>query len=215
MNPLHSAADTPRRPRQAHGPVSTSRPRAARWIPQPAATRRAWESELLRALLEYPTACTTRPLCIERVVFYAVRPVIRFAEDADANRLSNLTSWGLFPTGGEHDRNGVKGLRILDAKPCRLDIGRLGTSLGAGRDASPPAAGHVWPEVSSKVTQAQLRAAQDRTRPLPERTKSPREGGRRLMSTQLLTSAVDINGIRHLPTGSDTRRCQIGRSLGN
>lgn len=123
---------------------------------------------------------------------------------------------GPVPDGGEHDRKGVKGLRILDsqARPKRCRTAQH-ECLGAGRDASPPA-GHIWPGVSPKVTQAQSRAAQVRTRPLPERTKSTRDAGdAELMSTPLLTSAVDINGIRHLPTGSDTRRCQIGRSQDN
>ncbi|GAA3135012.1 hypothetical protein GCM10010449_64560 [Streptomyces rectiviolaceus] len=77
-------------------------------LPQSAATRRSWEGELLRALLEHPTTYTTLPLRVERVVPYVERPVIRFTEDADANGLTDLISWGVFPTGGEHDLEGVK-----------------------------------------------------------------------------------------------------------
>ncbi|MGW6904838.1 hypothetical protein [Streptomyces sp. NPDC054940] len=95
------------------------------------------ESELLRALMEHPTTYTTRPLRIDRVVPYPSRPIIRFAADADADGLTDLISWGLFPTGGEHDLKGVKGLRILDAKHGRIDVGLLGTSASVRLEGIP------------------------------------------------------------------------------
>ncbi|MEV4451574.1 hypothetical protein [Streptomyces mirabilis] len=108
-------------------------------IPSAGGDQAFLESELLRALLEHPTTYTTRPLRIERVVRYAVRPVIRFAEDADADGLTDLISWGLFPTGGEHDlkrRQGASDPR-RQARPnrCRTArhecLGALGGYPGA------------------------------------------------------------------------------------
>ncbi|MFE2941861.1 hypothetical protein ACFXKG_22820 [Streptomyces sp. NPDC059255] len=119
------------------------------------------ESELLRALLEHPTTYTTRPLRIERVVPYPVRPVIRFAADADADGLTDLISWGLFPTGGEHDLKGVKGLRIK-AGHGRIDVGLLGTNASVRLEGVPE---RSWREAES----VRARMAADWKEPVPFR----------------------------------------------
>lgn len=118
------------------------------------------ESELLRALLEHPTTYTTRPLRIQRVVPHATRPVIRFAVDADG--LTDLISWGLFPTGGEHDLKGVKGLRILKAGRGRLDVGLLGTSASVRLEGVPE---RSWSEAES----VRARTAAEWKEPVPFR----------------------------------------------
>ncbi|WP_217576109.1 hypothetical protein [Streptomyces sp. GbtcB7] len=139
-------------------------------IPSAGGDQAFLESELLRALLEHPTTYTTRPLRIERVVPYAVRPVIRFAEDADADGLTDLISWGLFPTGGEHDLKGVKGPRILDAKHGRIDVGPLGTSASVRLEGIPE---RSWREAES--VRARMAAKWKETAPSRHPVLTPAE----------------------------------------
>ncbi|MEU6404529.1 hypothetical protein [Streptomyces sp. NPDC046985] len=86
------------------------------------------ESKLLRALLDHPTAYTTRPLRILRVIPYEHRPVIRFAADSDPDGLADLIAWGLFSSGGKHNLGGISGLRLLNAGHGRLDLRLHGTA---------------------------------------------------------------------------------------
>jgi hypothetical protein len=102
-------------------------PEGSPLIPSAGGDQAFLESEVLRALLEFHTTYTTRPLRIMRVIPYENRPVIRFAADADPDGLTDLISWGLFATGGEDDLRGICGLRIINVRHSRIDIGLLGT----------------------------------------------------------------------------------------
>ncbi|MER5769262.1 hypothetical protein [Streptomyces sp. NPDC001985] len=97
-------------------------------IPRALGDQEFLEAQVLRALLEYPTTYTTRPLRIEQVIPRETGTVVRFAADSDADGLTELIAWGLFPTGGEHDLRGICGLRVLHAKHNRIDVGLLGTT---------------------------------------------------------------------------------------
>ncbi|GFE19582.1 hypothetical protein [Streptomyces nigrescens] len=60
-----------------------------------------------------------------RVIPYETRPVIRFAADADPDRLADLIAWGLFSTDGKDDLRGIRGLRVIGAGHGRIDVGLL------------------------------------------------------------------------------------------
>ncbi|MFG3255328.1 hypothetical protein [Streptomyces sp. NPDC048172] len=85
------------------------------------------EAQVLRALLEFPTTYTTRPLRILRVIPREDGAVIRFAADADPDGLADVIAWGLFSCGGEDDLRGICGLRSTGAAHGRVDVGLLGT----------------------------------------------------------------------------------------
>lgn len=113
--------ESPRRPRAYDcSTVHDLRSRKAALIPSVGSDQAFLESEVLRALLEFHTTYTTRPLRIMRVIPYENRPVIRFAADADPDGLTDLISWGLFSTGGEDDLRGICGLRIIKAQHGRI-----------------------------------------------------------------------------------------------
>lgn len=101
------------------------------------------ESEVLRALLEYPTTWTTRPLRVNRVIPRATGLVLRFAADSDAEGLAETIAWGLFATGGEDDLRGISGLRVIKAGHGRVDVGLLGTSARVRLEGIP---GRAWRE---------------------------------------------------------------------
>ncbi|WP_326687228.1 hypothetical protein OIE63_08705 [Streptomyces sp. NBC_01795] len=119
------------------------RPEGGPLIPAAWGDQAFLESELLRALLEYPTTYTTRPLRIERVIPREAGMVVRFAADSDADGLADLIAWGLFPTGGRNDLKGVLGLRIVAAGHGRLDVGVVGTNASVRLEGVPDQA---WQE---------------------------------------------------------------------
>ncbi|MEU9484559.1 hypothetical protein AB0D83_13000 [Streptomyces decoyicus] len=103
-------------------------PKGSPLIPAVRGEQAFLESQVLRALLEYPTTYTTRPLRILRVIPDAQRPVVRFAADADPDGLAELIAWGLFSCGGKDDLRGISGLRVINSGHGRLDVGLLGTA---------------------------------------------------------------------------------------
>ncbi|MGW2858188.1 hypothetical protein [Streptomyces sp. NPDC001205] len=96
-------------------------------IPAAHADQAFLESQVLVALLEYPTTYTTRPLRIQRVIPDEHRPVLRFAADADVDGLAEMIAWGLFPSGDRDSLRGISGLRLIASGHGRLDVGLLGT----------------------------------------------------------------------------------------
>lgn len=103
-------------------------PKGSLLIPAARGWQAFLESQVLRALLEYPTTYTTRPLRILRIIPDERRPVIRFAADSDPDGLADLIVWGLFSSGGKDDLGGISGLRVTKARHGRIDIGLHGTS---------------------------------------------------------------------------------------
>lgn len=112
------------------------------------------EGQVLRALLEHPTTYTTRPLRIVRVVPYEMRPVIRFAADADPEGLADLIAWGLFSTGGKDDLRGIRGLRVHEAGHGRIDVGLLESDARLRLEGVPDAA---WRKAEARRRQAALK----------------------------------------------------------
>lgn len=102
-------------------------PHGAALIPAAAEDQAFLDAQVLRALLEYPTTYTTRPLRILSVIPQTTRTVVRFAADSDPDGLADLIAWGLFSTAGEDYLHGVSGLRIIEAGHGRLDASLLGT----------------------------------------------------------------------------------------
>ncbi|MGY5133007.1 hypothetical protein ACWGJW_11455 [Streptomyces nigrescens] len=75
-----------------------------------------------------------------RVIPYETRPVIRFAADADPDRLADLIAWGLFSAGGKDDLRGIRGLLVIDAGHGRIDVGLLGSDARLRMEGLPEAA---------------------------------------------------------------------------
>ncbi|MFF0740656.1 hypothetical protein ACFYVL_09660 [Streptomyces sp. NPDC004111] len=95
------------------------------------------ESQILRALLEYPTTYTTRPLRVARVVPGERRTLIRFAPDADPDGLAELIAWGLFSSGDADSLRGICGLRIRREGHGRIDVGLYGTQAAVRLEGVP------------------------------------------------------------------------------
>ncbi|MEW2626221.1 hypothetical protein [Streptomyces sp. NPDC048106] len=112
-------------------------PQGSPLIPSAQGAQAFLEGQVLRALLEYPTTYTTRPLRIVRVIPDERRPVIRFAADSDPDGLAELIAWGLFSSGGEDDLRGISGLRLLGAGHGRLDVGLHGTTASLRLEGVP------------------------------------------------------------------------------
>ncbi|MDO0911058.1 hypothetical protein QQM39_09395 [Streptomyces sp. DT2A-34] len=112
-------------------------PEGSPLIPSARGDQAFLEGQVLRALLEYPTTYTTRPLRIVRVIPDEPRPVIRFAADSDPEGLAELIAWGLFSSGGKDDLRGVGGLRLVGAGHGRLDVGLHGTTASLRLEGVP------------------------------------------------------------------------------
>lgn len=112
-------------------------PEGSPLIPSARSDQAFFEGQVLRALLEYPTTYTTRPLRIVRVIPDERRPVIRFAADSDPDGLAELIAWGLFSSGGKDDLRGISGLRVLGAGHGRLDVGLHGTAASLRLEGVP------------------------------------------------------------------------------
>ncbi|MFD4322557.1 hypothetical protein [Streptomyces sp. NPDC058548] len=112
-------------------------PKGSPLIPSARGDQAFLEGQVLRALLEYPTTYSTRPLRILRVIPDERRPVIRFAADSDPDGLAELIAWGLFSSGGMDDLRGISGLRLLDAGHGRLDLGLHGTTASLRLEGVP------------------------------------------------------------------------------
>ncbi|MFE4613232.1 hypothetical protein ACFRK5_33565 [Streptomyces niveus] len=115
-------------------------PQGSPLIPAAQGDQAFLEAEVLRALLEFPTAYTTRPLRVLRVVPSPTRPVVRFAADSDPDGLADLIAWGLFSTGGKDDLRGIRGLRVTAAGHGRIDVGLLGSDARLRLEGIPEAA---------------------------------------------------------------------------
>ncbi|NUK21947.1 hypothetical protein [Streptomyces lunaelactis] len=115
-------------------------PQGSPLIPAAQGDQAFLEAEVLRALLEFPTTYTTRPLRILRVIPDETRPVVRFAADSDPDGLADLIAWGLFSTGGKDDLRGIRGLRIIEAGHGRIDVGLLGSDARLRLEGIPEAA---------------------------------------------------------------------------
>lgn len=102
-------------------------PQGCPLIPAACGDQAFLEAEVLRALLDYPTTYTTRPLRVLRVIPFETRPVVRFAADSDPDGLADLIALGLFSTGGKDDLRGIRGLRVIEAHHGRIDVGLLGS----------------------------------------------------------------------------------------
>ncbi|MDI5968392.1 hypothetical protein POF50_003350 [Streptomyces sp. SL13] len=103
-------------------------PEGSPLIPSARGDQAFLEGQVLRALLEYPTTYTTRPLRVLRVMPVEGRIVVRFAADSDPDGLAELIAWGLFSSGGKDDLRGISGLRVIAAGHNRLDLGLYGTT---------------------------------------------------------------------------------------
>ncbi|MEI5137028.1 hypothetical protein RB199_38605 [Streptomyces libani] len=88
-----------------------------------------------------------------RVIPYETRPVIRFAADADPDRLADLIAWGLFSTDGKDDLRGIRGLRVIGAGHGRIDVGLLlrDDLHGAFGDPGQTGSLHFWNGVCRRV----------------------------------------------------------------
>ncbi|MGW1519808.1 hypothetical protein [Streptomyces sp. NPDC002287] len=71
-------------------------PEGSPLIPSARGDQAFLEGQVLRALLEYPTTYTTRPLRIVRVIPDERRPVIRFAADSDPEGPGRADRLGAF-----------------------------------------------------------------------------------------------------------------------
>lgn len=129
------------------------------------------DGQVLRALLEYPTTYTTRPLRVLRVIPGEQRTVIRFAADSDPNGLAELIAWGLFSSGGRDDLRGISGLRVIKAGHSRLDLGLHGTTARLRLDGVPDRA---W----ARAEEIRLRTGAEHGEPSPCRYRGLTPGER-------------------------------------
>lgn len=113
------------------------RPAESPLIPSAFGDQAFLEAQVLRALLEYPTTYTTRPLRVLRVIPGERRTLIRFAPDTDPNGLAELIAWGLFSSGDVNALSGISGLRVTKAGHGRIDVGLYGTDAALRLEGRP------------------------------------------------------------------------------